>query len=243
MQKRAQVTPFILLGIIIVIIAAAAIYFFGSSLTQQIDITPIDQAQLIPLQKQIEQCMLASVERTINTLQKNAFYLQATPYTLQYGGADINYLLYPENAPNKLNALEAVQDAISQQLEADIKTCSLDKLKLKLKTDKDAIAASTFIAENKIILTLDYPITVSKGLTSSQLKEFSVSKETDLGLMYNTIHDIVEGELTEEGFDQYQYMLKHPSSIIYKDNPDFNTALFLITSSKEQSYILFATRK
>jgi len=241
MQKKAQVTPFILLGIIIVIVAAAAIYFFGDRLTQQPE-TPLDQSQLLPLQKQIEGCILASAEKTISILQKNAFYLQATPYTMQFGGADINYLLYPENSPNKLNALEAVQDAISQQLAADMKSCKLDQLKLKFKADKDAIAASTFIAENKIILTLNYPITVSKGSTQAELKEFSVSKESDLGVLYNTIHDVIEGELSGE-FDQYNYMLEHPSSIIYKENLDFNTALFFITSGKEQDYILFAIKK
>ena len=55
------------------------------------------------------------------------------------------------------------------------------------------------------------------------------------------IGPIVE-ELAGE-FDQYTYAVTHKESIIDKFNMDINNAIFLVTSNKQQEYVLFAVRK
>ena len=242
--KKAQVTPFIIIGLVVAAILFFVFFFFGDRLIQQTqDTTPLDRAQLIPLTQHIENCMQVSLDKEFDSLKRNSGYLSTTPYYTQYGGANINYLIYPENAINKMNSLSAVEATISTQVETDIKSsCPLDKFKLNIKDDKPKIKAQTVISENKIILTLNYPLTITKGKTSAQLTDFSISKETDFGKIYNTVSDIVETELSGE-FDQYQYQLANPLIVIDKFNIDINNAIYLVTSNKEQDYLIFAVKK
>ena len=242
MQKKAQVTVFIILGLIIAIILFATFYFFGESLLAKSKTSQLTQAQLIPLKEHVESCILVSLNKNFELIKRNAFFFSPSSYTTDYGGAKVNYLIYPDNAVNKLNSLEAVQDELSSNIEKDLQSCSFDKFNLDIKPDKKAMKAETAIAENKIIVTLNYPIKVSKGQTSLELKGFSVSKETDLGLIHSITNDIVAGELQGE-FDQYKYTFEHPESRIDKFNLDINNAVFLVTSNKEQDYVLFAVGK
>jgi len=241
MQKRAQVTVFILLGLVIAILIFLSFYFFGSKLTQQ-DKTPLDRTQLIPLQQHIENCMQVSLEKSFDALKSNAFYSSTSAHYTEYGGANINYLIYPENSQNKLPSLQGIQEVIASQLVQDMKTCALSKFKLNIKEDKSNIKASAAISDSKIILTLNYPIKITKGKTTLQLQDFSITKDTDLGLIHTTISEIISGELSGE-FDQYQYSLTHPEAVIDKFNLNMNNALFLVTSNKGEDYVLFAIKK
>jgi len=243
MQKRAQVTTFILIGIVVAVILFVIFYFLGERLLAQTqNKTPLDNSQLIPLQKQIESCMQLSLDKSLINLRRNAFFQEESPYSVEYGGAKISYLIYPEDSPNKLLSIEGVQNEISNQLAIDIKKCSLDKFNLNIKRKDNEVTASADISENKIIILLSYPIEVSRSGTTLQLKDFSYSKDTDLGAIYNTVNDIISSELNGE-FDQYKYSFEHKESIIDKFNLDINNALFLVTSNKEQEYVIFAVRK
>ena len=244
MQKRAQVTTFILLGIIIAIVLFIVFYFLGERLLAQTqNKTPFDKSQLIPLQKQIESCIQLSLDKSVINLRRNAFFLEESPYTLEYGGAKISYLIYPEDSPNKLLSIEGVQDEISNQIVSDLVKCSLDKFNnLNIKKNDKEIKAETTIAENKVLIALTYPMEVSRSGTKLQLKDFSYSKETDLGAIYNTINDIISGELQGE-FDTVSYFNEKRNVVINKNNLDDKNIIYLVSSPQEKEYVMFAIKR
>jgi len=114
LKKRGQVTTFIILGIVIAIIIFVVFFFLGDVLLQKTrDKTPLERSQLIPIQQHIEECIQTSLDQTSDLLKRNAGYITTTNYFMLHHGANVNYLVYPDGAPNKANALSAVEGQVT----------------------------------------------------------------------------------------------------------------------------------
>ena len=68
------------------------------------------------------------------------------------------------------------------------------------------------------------------------------SKETDLGAIYNTINDIISGELQGE-FDTVSYFNEKRNVVINKNNLDDKNIIYLVSSPQEKEYVMFAIKR
>lgn len=243
LKKRAQVTTFIIIGIIVAIVIFVAFFFFGEQLTGQQDTTPLDNAQLIPIREHVESCMQESLQTTLDTLKKYAGFLTTTQYTLTYAESPVNYLVFPEGAVNKMNPLSGVEETLAEQITSSVvEDCEFKDFNVGIKANKDVAKSAVDINSDNILVTLTYPVTVSKGSTSAELREFSIIKQSDFGKIYQAVQDIVNAEVTN-GFDSNRYFLQHPDIIVHKENININTAVYLVTSNEEEEFVFFGVRK
>src|SRR3989344_1621391 len=90
MKKRAQVSVFILLGIIVIAVIGAVAYFYGDQIQNFTRPGTLDASRLEPLKSFVTLCMEESVNEDLINLKKNSGYFNKISSTVIYSGFDIN---------------------------------------------------------------------------------------------------------------------------------------------------------
>src|SRR3989344_4564829 len=96
MNKRGQVTSFIILGIVLVVIAFVVFYFFGDVLIKQKKEVIFDESEIEPLKNYVEECIKLNGEDGLNLIGKQGGDINLGLYKI-YHNEMINYLCYTEN--------------------------------------------------------------------------------------------------------------------------------------------------
>src|SRR3989338_6043412 len=102
MQKRAQVTVFIMLGIVIIAVIAGVVYLYGDKLQNFTRPGVLDASSLEPLRSYVTLCMEESVESDLILLKRNSGYFNEISSVVVYSGNKVNALV--DNGVNKMNS-------------------------------------------------------------------------------------------------------------------------------------------
>src|SRR3989344_2674760 len=121
MQKRAQVTVFIILGIIIIAVIAAIAFSYGDRIQNFTRPGVLDASSLEPLKSFVASCMKESVSSDLELLKKNSGYFTKISSTVVYSGYEINAIVDKSlNSPNKMNSKAGIENEISRHVENEI---------------------------------------------------------------------------------------------------------------------------
>ena len=242
MQKRSQVTVFILLGIVIVAVIFAAVYFYGENIQNLIKPSVLDASQLEPLKTYVVSCMETSVTNDLKDLKKNSGYFNPISSTVEYSGYSVNALVDKSLAsPNLMNSLTGIENSISLNVKNKIIDCNLDSFDFSIKKDIENIQVNTEIKESNIIVNLKYPLTVSKGDVSLKLEEFSLIVEDDFGKVYRAVNDVVNSEINEE-FNNNDYFSQN-NEVTVTSAEGSNGVVYRIVSENELDGFVFGVKK
>lgn len=186
-NKKAQVAIFIILAILIV----TAIIFISLNT----DILNFGKEKIHPDIKPIHFFVKTCIEQTT----ENAVY-----YIGQTGGYynppinSINDIAYYFDK-NKITApsKEQIEDEISSYMERMLELCADDFDEFpNFEIKKGDIKTKTKIYSNKIMLDVEYPLTISKGSNAYLLKDFKkIEIPVRLGIIYDSINKILEDQL------------------------------------------------
>lgn len=242
MQKRSQITVFILLGIVIVAVIFAAVYFYGENIQNLIKPSALDASQLEPLRVYVVSCMEKSVTSDLKDLKKNSGYLNPISSTVEYSGYNVNALVDESlTSPNLMNSLTGIENSISLNVKNQVINCSLDSFDFDIQKDVEGIQANTEIKESNVIVSLKYPLTVSKGDVSLTLDEFSLIVEDDFGKIYRAVNEVVNSEVNGD-FDINNYFLQN-SEVTVTRAEGSNGAVYRIVTENEKDGLVFGVKK
>jgi len=242
MQKRSQITVFILLGIIIVAVIFAAVYFYGDTIQNFTRPTVLDASQLEPLKAYVVSCMEKSVTDDLKYLKKNSGYFNPISSTVEYSGYNVNALVDKSlTSPNLMNSLTGIENGISLNVKNKIINCSLDSFDFGIKKDVENIQVTTEIKESNVIVNLKYPLTISKGDASLSADEFSLIVEDDFGKIYRAVNDIVNSEVNGD-FDMNNYFLQNKEVTVTRADGS-NGFVYRIVTENEKDGFVFGVKK
>ncbi len=225
MNKRGQVTTFMIVGlvILIIIILLFAVRKTGVGMKSQDYL----QSNLDDVKTNINQCIDKQANEVLELIGKQGGYLNPSAYRL-YKGYRVSYLCF--NIPNTdicANAIvskAAIEQQLSDYIRVNLPYCfnanDLSKSLFFPDVEVGNLNIKTTIEEQAVIFDIDYPITLKKGDATAKLQPYKKSVEAPLGLLLDTTYDVIESEATLGTFLNLQYMLANRGAVeIYKDQP------------------------
>lgn len=197
-DKQGQVTYFILFGFIIAIAVSLIFYIKGINISKLEPSIESDVSYQSAVSNFMVNCIKDSVKASVKILalsggyySKPKFYINFSLFSVPY------YLIYGQgNYPSK----KTLENQMKTSIEASVGYCA-DKLNVfkeqGLSFEFNAPSASTNIANEKVVVNLDYPIKVNVPFNKSfHLKNFRYDLENRIGLLHEISTKLIEEQLT-----------------------------------------------
>ena len=192
MQKRGQITTFIIIGIVILAAVALAIYFRGAQPLART--TPEAPPDVAPVQSFVQSCLQQVLSQGLYNLgyQGGYDYLPADYANLnQYGNA----YLYNQGQ-NELLSLEDMNFEFFFFLRQNMPTCTKNFENFQGYNISGEITnlSSTF-TDNGIIFRVSYPLEIRKGSAVSRISDFNVEIPVRLKYIHNVTSELLKRSL------------------------------------------------
>ena len=197
MQKRGQVTLFIIVGIVLVITFIGLFYLIESTNKERIDIEKekvISKPEITSVKNYVQSCFERTSEDAITYVSYRGGYYNVPEPTVD--NIFLRLPLYFDNG----NKIFPTKDIISNEIGKYI----LDKLPgcfddFKVFKDQNIVVEIDkmeieVILENNVLFELNSPMTITKGESKTELQRF---KHT-LSLDFNNVYSIIDGIVLEQ---------------------------------------------
>tara|TARA_Y100000310_G_scaffold33377_1_gene31568 strand:- start:66 stop:809 length:744 start_codon:yes stop_codon:yes gene_type:complete len=194
MQKRGQVTIFIIIAIIIV--ALIVLFFVLKTQTKLLDkenINPINENQKIEINQKIENCLESNLidgTRLIG-LQGGYVSLPETHIKTESTSIAYGYYLNSKTLPSKSEIESEISNYVTLTLPLCLNFEDFPDLNINARSPESI----TTIKENSVLINTFIPLTISKGNEIIILNgEYESEIQIPLGKIYKTVEEIIEKE-------------------------------------------------
>ena len=250
-NKKSQVTMFIILGIVVLAVIFSVFYFLGDNIIKKSERDVVfTESSLEPLKDYIGDCMEKYGGEGLELVGKQGgditpeFY---TTYTFlgEDSSNDISYLCYTES----FEACANRRPLVAKHIENELKNYILNGLNACV--DLDLIRGEGYeikegekeldvsIGTYNVIVTLDYPITITKGDTVIKEERFVKTFDVPLGNLLDVTKDIVDFEITNGEFYTIPYMMENPRVEIEKHRPG-DSKVYRVNLFQDDYFFQFA---
>lgn len=188
MKKRAQVTVFVILGILVVVLGIILFLIINPNSSKNSSQFPVE------IQNYIEDCFKKSSKETIVLVSQGGGYLDVQNFSNSLG---VTYYYF--NRTNYFPSLERIEKEISQGVEKSVLNCAKEGNFSKENLDFGEPNVSTQIKENSVKLEMDFPISYSDDDEEVLIDSFSEEVEVRLGLIYEVVEELLSNEIEEKG--------------------------------------------
>ena len=219
MNKRGQVTIFILLGLLIIAIIGL-VYFLRQP---NINITNIITTRTVSLKDNVNDCLKKTSNEGLTLIGKQGgdispnFYLN---YCNKETCDQVAYLCYVDgyNSCTNLRPFldEHIKDELKQYVEKNIKSCiNLDNWRnIGYEVNEDDVNVNVEIGERNVLVLMDYDISIIKDQVTQSENKFSQSLPVPIGLITQATKDIVASEIARGDFFDQPFYIKHRGEIV-----------------------------
>jgi hypothetical protein len=193
MAKRAQLTLFILLGLMIV--AAALVYYFMSSRDSSSGLERLIEApaEIQPLKLFVESCISEQLQQAVKDLPLQGGYYERPPLSTTYSGLTIPYY-YHHEALSQMPSEQVLGNQIALFLEDRLPDCIQDFRALRqggFDIDAGELSASALLAQGSVDAEISYPLRVRRNDFSYTIDRFSASVDSTFRQMYGYAEGII----------------------------------------------------
>ena len=241
MNKRGQVTAFIIVGIILVASVILMLYmrgqfFFGA-------VTPDNLAnKMVPITEHVTNCIKDSAPDEIERMGLQGGHLKTAKDTYRNEqDIPISYLCYNVEGQtacyNRMLLISEMEQELDAAIKAKLTSCiNVKDFERGFDTMTGALNVNTEIGKDNVIVEIIYPIKLSKGDVQVDEDTFTVNFDYPLGRLYDVSQEIVNTEAQYGEFDQLGYMLvKRGQYIIEKQRP-YPDKLYML-KTKDSPYL------
>ena len=203
-------------------------------------------AQIEPIKKLVVDCVTKESLKGLRFIGKQGGYYNPAKYQA-VGDYHVSYGCYINNGEriNNLPLLEAINREFAEYMEADSTKNEIDKCIDDFKFFKDSglninkgsMTIRSNIQYNKVGISVEYPLTITKGSFSANVDRMSSDIYIGLGKLHKVASDIINEECTGNSFDMDKYIQDNePISTIGMQYYNGNTFVYLssITEVKEE---------
>ncbi len=228
MEKKGQVTLFIIIGVTI-ILSLLVVFLFKSEVTKSDLVEPSNIGLFsTSVQNYIEGCVKNTAEEALIFVGERGGYYQLPEIADEDLGAP--YYFYDKDVlvPSK----EQIEMSLANYLDSKLFFCIQNFAafeKSGLEINQGEIVSNAKISKKKVLFDVTFPVTVVSGVTENSLARFSKSISSNLDIFFETSNQIVNN------------FVKVPSSVCVSCNFDLATEndLQIITSPFGNSSVRF----
>ena len=199
-SKSAQVTIFVIIAILI--IAGISLYFvLRKEVPEKTDYSPETEG----IYNFVQECLEQTSEEVIyNVGQRGGYYF---PPELSTESGIPYYLI---NGKNYVPTKAEIENEISKFVSEKLFFCTRNFIGFsEYEIEQGEIKTKTQILEEVIILNTNYPLTISKGNSSSRIEDFEIIIPVCAGIVYNSVLEFLN---TESEYGEIE--LREPNTTI-----------------------------
>jgi len=188
-MKRAQISIFVIIGIIIVIIMGFVVFRINQNRLKQLQLSLPEREKIRPVIEYVDDCIKETTENALTKLGDQGVVYPST--YLASKNTKISYFYF--QGKNYFPDIKEINKQLSQYVKENIKLCTGDFSATKFAVeDTLKITAESFFKEDYVNLTITYPITVFIEGREILIKEFSANTKTNFIELYDVAEDIVK---------------------------------------------------
>jgi len=250
MNKRAQVTMFIIIGILIVITIVLFLYLQKEREPETGGKSESNIASVF------ESCLEDNVKETVKIISEQGGYLNNTlNITFRFKDTgkilDISYLCYTSKefipcTNQEPMLMDHLEEEIGTGISAQVKTC-FDDVAKSVGKQGDIVEAKyngfdVDIVPGKIIVNVDGEITSTKSGETTKQTEIRGMFSSRLYEITRVVQEITNKEASYCKFDFSKFMISYPEFEIGKAMTRNSTAIYTINHNKGVEEFNFAIR-
>lgn len=189
MDKKAQITIFIIIGIII-IGAAISLFAFKDNLKISFFNPEIEKVQLF-----VENCILDVGSEVVYDIGLGGGYSFPPNFSISSG-----IPIYYSNGKSYMPSKKQIENEISEYISARLFFCTKNFVNFpEFEITQREIETKTTINNNKIILDIKYPLSITQEDSTSFIENFeNIEIPIRLGIIYDSIEEIINEQLNYE---------------------------------------------
>lgn len=213
MSKRGQVALFIILGIVVILVIGI-IYFQRGTLIREVGTTESNErfvsSQLEPIKTYVQNCVNDNALEGIILIGKQGGYYDPVKYE-SLGSFNVSYACYKinENYVNILPLISEMNNELKQYMSSSKAKKDLDKCiddfkffrNQGLDVKSGILSFDTNILEDKVTISINYPLEVSRGDYTATLRNMFTEIPVGLGKAHKIAVQIANKECNNEEFD------------------------------------------
>ena len=135
----------------------------------------------------IDNCIEETAKEAVSEIGQNGGYY-FPPLASTHAGIPYYY----QNGKNIMPSIGIVENQISLYMKENLFFCTKNFVQFtNYNISQGTITVDTEIQENRVILDVNYPITLSQGEDSATIEDFETEVDVRLGLIYNSIAEVV----------------------------------------------------
>jgi len=198
MERKAQLSIFIILGLVIVALFAILLFFredIGAMYAQSgIGKTEALSPQISEIDSFVRGCISDSGYEALYIIGQHGGYFRPPALSTEPG---IPY--YFAHGKSYMPTKEAIEREISSYVSMKLFFCTrgFDRFD-GFEISQGRIITKAAITDNEVIIDVEYPLVIEKGGTSFSLKEFKGARvPVRLGIMHNAASEIIQEQLKD----------------------------------------------
>lgn len=222
MEKRGQVTIFIIIGLILVVVVALLLY----AQNKGFQVINIIGSRELTLKDEVSKCIIELGDPALDLLARQGGSFNPKKFRL-YLGYEVNYLCYNLEDTDVCSNRVLTQDDLELELEnylgSKIKSC-IDSRFGNLRSSNTQIQTGQYsldvtVARDNVLFLVKYPTTIRRSDSSNVINEYLEVVGKPLGRLYEVAYSIVRAESSIGDFDPVPYMILYKDVQIRKDRP------------------------
>jgi len=198
MNKKGQVTIFIIVGIVL-LIAFSLIFFLKVKITSSVEDTFRTNTESI--EYYIKNCIKISAEESIMYTASQGGYANTKEPLYNFYWREIPYYMY-ENE-NTMPSKQTIEEEISRYIDYRLPLCLSNLTNFEEQGYDIEIGepeSKTIIALNDVFTEVNYPIEIKKGDFIKRLGRFNTKIPVRLGKIYDVIYNLTEEQVADPNY-------------------------------------------
>ncbi len=236
MGKKAQVSLFILFGLIVII---SVLFLEYVNFNETGEINEEMPASPVSVTAAVESCLKDTANEAVIEIGLQGGYYDLPPKSVDNFFSMVPYYFYDDH--ELMPSIETIETEISKYVGVYFEFCLSDLTEMfpEYKITYGTIKTYTTIAEQGIIVSAELPITLEQGDKTQELDKFSVSLDgIRLLQMYNAVNESMQEQLKEpslictsclvdigENYDLYFDLERLNETIVIFTVTDYNSTL------------------
>ncbi len=186
MNKKGQVTIFIIIAILIV--ASVALFFIFKD---NIGIGETTNTQSALIVNFVEECMDETLNDSIYSVAANGGYSGYSYLSRQLTESGVRYYFFRES--NYMPSKSLVEDQIEEYFKRKFFVCINDFSDFKeYSVQEGLLDVSVSIEEEEVVLEADYPLTIVQGKNKVRVRDFESEIPSRLSLIYSSVKYFID---------------------------------------------------
>lgn len=201
MNKKAQITWFILVGIVVLIVGGFFIYLYSTRSDKEIEKVIEIPANIMPIKNYVEECIKELTPPGIYLLAAKGGYIYSYKEVLNSGNIQVAYhAVYNENASP---SMEFMEQELSTYVEEALKNCIDFSTFPQFKIEAGEMHATSSFGKERVVVDLNYPVTIISQDSKIVIAQYTAEFPFRLGHILNIKEKTLSNLLNtgQVGFD------------------------------------------